>query len=62
MAEAKAEKRRRQFQSHTMDMEVPLRDATQYVTALRLMGEGLIEHDSQQGEAVIAVATAPSIA
>lgn len=39
-------------------MEVQLREATQYAVALRLMGQGLIEHKSEQGEAVVAVATA----
>lgn len=60
MAQSKAEKQRKRFLGHAMDMEVPLRDAAQYVVALRLMGEGLVEHDSEQGEAVVIVASAAS--
>lgn len=58
MAKSKAEKKRKRFMDYTMDMEVPLRDATQYVAALRMMADGLIQQDRDEGEAVSAVAWA----
>jgi hypothetical protein len=58
MAQSKAEQKRKRFLGHAMDMEVPLRDATQYVMALCLIGQGLREHDSEHGDAVNAVAWA----
>jgi hypothetical protein len=58
MAQSKAEQKRKRFMAYAMDMEEPLRDATQYVMALSLIGQGLIEHDSEHGEAVAAVAWA----
>ncbi|MEJ0076482.1 MAG: hypothetical protein WDO17_13715 [Alphaproteobacteria bacterium] len=58
MAKSKAEQQRERFMAYAMDMEVPLRDATQYVMALCLIGQGLREHDSEHGDAVNAVAWA----
>jgi hypothetical protein len=58
MAQSKAEQQRKRFMAYAMDMEVPLRDATQYVMALCLIGQGLREHDSEHGDAVNAVAWA----
>lgn len=56
MAKSKAEKKRERFMAFAMDMEEPLRDATQYVMALCLIGQGLRDHDSEHGDAVNAVA------
>lgn len=56
MAESKAETRRRRFMDFTMDMEAPLREATELVFALRLIGHGLSAHDGEEGAAITAVA------
>jgi hypothetical protein len=58
MAQSKAAKSLERVQSLTLDMEVPLRDAMQYVVALRMMADGLIQQDRDEGEAVSAVACA----
>jgi hypothetical protein len=39
-----------------LQIEVPLRDAMNYVDALRLMGHGLTAHDETGGDAVAALA------
>jgi hypothetical protein len=39
-----------------LDIEEPLRDATHYVEALRLIGHGLVIHDETGGDAVAALA------
>ena len=58
MTKSKAERKRQRFMAYAMHMEVPLRDASQYVMALCLIGQGLREHDSEHGDAVNAVAWA----
>ena len=47
---------RRADSSLLLDIEEPLRDATHYVEALRLIGYGLILHDEVGGESVAALA------
>ena len=47
---------RREDSSLLLDMEEPLRDATHYVEALRLIGHGLKLHDETGGNAVTALA------
>ena len=47
---------RRADSSLLLDMEEPLRDATHYVEALRLIGHGLVMHDEASGDAVTALA------
>ena len=39
-----------------LEIEVPLRDAINYVDALRLIGHGLTAHDETGGDAVAALA------
>ena len=39
-----------------LDIEEPLRDATHYVEALRLIGHGLVLHDEVGGDSVAALA------
>jgi hypothetical protein len=56
MAQSKAEKRRKAFMGHAMDMEVPLREATELVLALRLIGHGITAHDGEEGAAITTVA------
>ena len=46
---ARKPKRRADF-SLLLDIEEPLRDATHYVEALRLIGYGLVLHDEVGGE------------
>ena len=41
-----------------LDIEAPLREATQYVQALHFIGAGLIAEDDDAGEPVVAVASA----
>ena len=48
--------RRRADSSPLLDIEEPLRDATHYVEALRLIGHGLVIHDETGGDAVAALA------
>ena len=47
---------RRADSSLLLDIEEPLRDATHYVEALRLIGHGLVIHDETGGDAVAALA------
>lgn len=47
---------RRADSSLLLDIEEPLRDATHYVEALRLIGHGLVLHDEVGGESVAALA------
>lgn len=47
---------RRAHSSLLLDIEEPLRDATHYVEALRLIGHGLVIHDETGGDAVAALA------
>ncbi|MGB9369418.1 MAG: hypothetical protein WCE79_25760 [Xanthobacteraceae bacterium] len=49
-------KKRREDSSLLLDIEEPLRDAAQYVEALRLIGHGLELHDETGGNAVAALA------
>ena len=56
MAESKAEKRRKRFMDYTMDMEAPLREVTELVLALRLIGHGITAHDGEEGAAITTVA------
>jgi hypothetical protein len=42
--------------AHLLDIEQPLRDATHTVEALRLVGHGLVLHDSTGGDAVAELA------
>jgi hypothetical protein len=58
--QSKAQKSLDKVCSLTLDMEVPLRDATQFVLALRLIGHGLTAHDNEEGAAVAAIAWAAS--
>ena len=46
----------RDWSSLLLDIEEPLRDATHYVEALRLIGHGLVIHDETGGDAVAALA------
>jgi len=48
--------KRRACSSLLLDIEEPLRDATHYVEALRLIGHGLVMHDETGGDAVAALA------
>jgi hypothetical protein len=48
--------KRRSDSSLLLDIEEPLRDATHYVEALRLIGHGLVIHDETGGDAVAALA------
>lgn len=48
--------KRRTDSSLLLDIEEPLRDATHYVEALRLIGHGLVIHDEAGGDAVAALA------
>jgi hypothetical protein len=48
--------KRRADSSLLLDIEEPLRDATHYVEALRLIGHGLVMHDEAGGDAVAALA------
>jgi hypothetical protein len=48
--------KRRADSSLLLDIEEPLRDATHYVEALRLIGHGLVIHDETGGDAVAALA------
>jgi hypothetical protein len=41
-----------------LDIEAPLRDATEYVQALQLIGQGLVATHDDAGEPVVAVACA----
>ena len=47
---------RREWSSLLLDIEEPLRDASHYVEALRLIGHGLVLHDEVGGESVAALA------
>lgn len=47
---------RREWSSLLLDIEEPLRDATHYIEALRLIGHGLVIHDETGGDAVAALA------
>jgi len=47
---------RRADSSLLLGIEEPLRDATHYVEALRLIGHGLVIHDETGGDAVAALA------
>jgi CRISPR/Cas system-associated endonuclease Cas1 len=60
MAQSKATKSLERVCSLTLDMEEPLRDATAFVLALRLIGQGLLAHDNEEGRAVAAIAWAAS--
>jgi len=53
---SRARKSRRADSSLLLDIEEPLRDATHYVEALRLIGHGLVIHDEAGGDAVAALA------
>lgn len=53
---ARNAKRRAECSSLLLDVEEPLRDATHYVEALRLIGHGLMLHDEVGGDAVAALA------
>ena len=48
--------KRRGESSLLLDIEEPLRDATHYVEALRLIGHGLVLHDETGGDAVASLA------
>jgi hypothetical protein len=48
--------KRREDSSLLLEIEEPLRDATHYVEALRLIGHGLVMHDEVGGDAVTALA------
>jgi hypothetical protein len=48
--------KRREWSSLLLDIEEPLRDATHYVEALRLIGHGLVLHDEAAGDAVASLA------
>ena len=58
MAQSKAAKSLERVVRLTVDMEEPLRDAMDCVTALRLIGHGLAAHDDAEGRAITAIALA----
>jgi len=60
MARSKAAKSLGKVCELTLDMEEPLREATEFVLALRLIGHGLSAHDNEEGAAITALAWAAS--
>jgi hypothetical protein len=52
----RARKPTRRLISLALDLEEPLNDATDFVRALRLIGQGLLEDDIDNGRAVYAAA------
>jgi hypothetical protein len=58
MAQSKAAKSLERVVRLTVDMEEPLRNAMDCVTALRLIGHGLAAQDGAEGRTITAIAWA----
>lgn len=60
MAQSKEAKSLERVCSLTLDIEEPLREATELVLALRLIGHGITAHDGEEGAAITNLAWATS--